>query len=155
MSGQDSEVTLTLSSPSQKLVDDFELTEDEAPKTYQIKEVQTEKAIVSTEEEYEQLLQKAGTRADFKSDLNKLSTYISGMLNQCPEMAPNKFEKICRQIGADKLFKVLHNCMSSQRMSDEKKNLAKLRAMVMMYSHSQRANCFQVHWPEHSILKEY
>ena len=57
--------SLMLSSPSQKLVDDFELTEDEAPKTYQTKEVQTEKAIVITEGEYEQLLQKAAVCADF------------------------------------------------------------------------------------------
>ena len=92
---QDSEVTLTLSSPSQKLVDDFDLTEDEAPKTYQTKEVKTEKASI-TEGEYEQLLQKAGICADFKSDLNKLSTYFSGMLNQCPEMAPTK-ANWCRQ----------------------------------------------------------
>ena len=51
------------------------------------------------------------------------------MLNQCPEMAPTKFEKICRQIGANKLLKVLYDCMSSERMSDERKNLTILRAM--------------------------
>lgn len=143
---QDSEVTVTLSSPSQKLVDDFELSE--ASKTFQEKEVQTEKGIFISEEEFERLRQKAETCADFKKDLHKLCIYFSSMLNQCPEMDPSEFEKICKHVGAEKLLKMLYDLMSSERMSDERKNLTKLRAMVviyiMMYSHSQRANWFQV-----------
>ena len=52
---QNSEVTVTLSSLSQKLVDDFELNESEPTKTYQEIEVQTETGIFTSEEEFEQL----------------------------------------------------------------------------------------------------
>ena len=111
---QDSEVTVTLSSPSQKLVDDFELSESEP--TYQEKEVQTETGIFISEEEFEQLQQKAETCSDFKKDLHKLCTYFSSTLNQCPEMDPSAFEKICEQVGAGKLLKALYDLMSSERM---------------------------------------
>jgi hypothetical protein len=63
---QDSEVTVTLSSPSQKLVVDFELSESPSTKTYQEKEVQTEHGIFTSVEEFEQLRQKAETCFDFK-----------------------------------------------------------------------------------------
>ena len=147
---QDSEITVTLSSPSQKLLDDFELTDNEEPevKTYEEKEVQTEEAVFITKEEFEQLQQKASTCAEFKKDLEKLSAYFSSTINKCPEMSPSEFEKICRQVGADNLLKAMYDLMSSERMSDERKSLTKLRAMVviyiMIYSHSQRANWFQV-----------
>ncbi len=130
----------------EKLVDDLELSESEP--TYQEKEVQTETGIFISEEEFEQLQQKAETCSDFKKDLHKLCTYFSSTLNQCPEMDPSAFEKICEQVGAGKLLKALYDLMSSERMSEDRKNLTKLRAMVviyiMMYSHSQRANWFQV-----------
>ena len=147
---QDSEITVTLSSPSQKLLDDFELTDNEEPEvvTYEEKEVQTEEAVFITKEEFKQLQQKASTCAEFKKDLEKLSVYFSSTINKCPEMSPSEFEKICRQIGADNLLKAMYDLMSSERMSDERKSLTKLRAMVviyiMIYSHSQRANWFQV-----------
>ena len=62
-------------------------------------------------------------------------------------MDPAEFEKICEQIGADNIYKVLCSTMGTERMSNEGKYLKKLRAMVviyMMYSHSQRVNLFQV-----------
>ena len=117
---QDSEITVTLSSPSQKLLDDFELTDNEEPevKTYEEKEVQTEEAVFITKEEFEQLQQKASTCAEFKKDLEKLSAYFSSTINKCPEMSPSEFEKICRQVGADNLLKAMYDLMSSERMSD-------------------------------------
>ena len=58
------------------------------------------------------------------------------------------FEKICEQIGADNLYKVLCSTMGTERMSNERKYLSKLRALVViyiiMYSHSQRVKLFQV-----------
>ena len=99
---QDSEVTFTLSSPSQKLVDNFELSESEPTKTYQEKDIQTENGIFISKEEFEQLWQKAETYSDFKNGLHKLCTYFSSKLNQCPEMDPSAFEKICKQVGAGK-----------------------------------------------------
>ena len=57
-------------------------------------------------------------------------------------MDANEFEKICKQVGAENLFNLLVDAMSSEKMSTERKNLAKLRAMVvtyiMMYSQSQK-----------------
>ena len=68
---QDSEIAVTLSSPSQNLLDDFELTDNEEPevKTYEEKEAQTEEAVFITKEEFEQLQQKASTCAEFKKEL--------------------------------------------------------------------------------------
>lgn len=58
------------------------------------------------------------------------------------------FEKICKKVGAENLFNLLVDAMSSEKMSTERKNLAKFRAMVvtyiMVYSQSQKANWFQV-----------
>ncbi|XP_028405775.1 uncharacterized protein LOC114528351 [Dendronephthya gigantea] len=63
-------------------------------------------------------------------------------------MDPDKFEQVCLQIGAEKLFNKLCNAMSLSRMSAERKHLTKLRTMVviyiMMFSQSQKANWFQV-----------
>ena len=144
---QDSEATVTLSNPSQEQVNDLDLTDEKAPSTDQTKEVQTEKCIFLTEEEYD-LLNDLDYDLDFGQDLDKLSTYFSSMVNQSPEIAPAEFERICKQIGAEKLLQVLYDCMSSERMSDERKNLTRLRAIVvihiMMYSRSQRSNSFQV-----------
>ncbi|CAB4030684.1 Hypothetical predicted protein, partial [Paramuricea clavata] len=60
---------------------------------------------------------------------------------------PSEFEKNCKQVGAEELFKVLFDAMSSNRMSDER-HFTKLRTMVviyiMMYSHSQSAKWFQI-----------
>ena len=90
----------------------------------------------------------APVTADFKKDLEKLSAYFSSTINQCLEISPSEFEKICQQIGANNLLKAMYDLISSERMSDERKNLTKLRAIVviyiMMYSHLQRANWFQV-----------
>ena len=120
----DSEITVTLSSPSKTFIDDFELTENEEPelKIYEEKEVQTEETVCITKEEFEQLQQKAGTWAEFKKDLEKLSAYFSSTINQCPEISASEFEKICRQIGADNLLRAVYDIMSSERMSDERKN---------------------------------
>ena len=143
---QDSEATATLSNPSQEQVDDLDLTDKKAPSTYQTKELQTEKCIFLTEEEYNLLKQMAETcpDLDFGKDLDKLSTYFTSMLNQSPEIAPAEFERICKQIGAEELLQVLYDCMSFKRMSDERKNLTRLRAIVvihiMMYSRLQRSN---------------
>ena len=117
---QDSGATVTLSNPSQGQVDDLDLTDEKEPSTYQTKEVQTEKCIFLTEDEYDLLKQEAETcpDLDFGKDLDKLS-----MLNQSPEIALAEFEGICKQIGAEKLLQVLYDCMSSERMSDERKNL--------------------------------
>ena len=143
---RDSQSTITLSNPSQ----DFELflSDQRIPPKTAEKEVQTDECVVISKEEYEDLLKKASSYVDYKKDLEKLSIYFSCVLNRSPEMDVNEFEKICKQVGAENLFNLLVDTMSSEKMSSERKNLAKLRAMVvtyiMMYSQSQKANWFQV-----------
>ena len=75
---QGSEATVTLNNPSQEQVDELDLTDEEAPPTYQTKDVQTEKCIFLTEEEYDLLKQKAERcpDLDFGKDLEKLSTLL-------------------------------------------------------------------------------
>ena len=144
--GIDSQSTITLSNPSQ----DFELflSDQRIPLKTVEKEVQTDECVVISKEEYENLLKKASSYVDYKKDLEKLSIYFSCVFNRSPAMDVNEFEKICKQVGAENLFNLLVDTMSSEKMSTERKNLAKLRAMVvtyiMMYSQSQKANWFQV-----------
>jgi hypothetical protein len=82
-----------------------------------------------------------------KGDLEKIRTVLSTH-SQSPVMDPNQFEIICKQVGAGNLFQSLYDTMTTDRMSEERQNLTKLRAMViiyiMIYSQSQRANWFQV-----------
>ena len=144
---QSSSQTTTLSDPSQKLPED---SDDEMyVKTFKEKEIQTDEThVLISKAEYEELLQKASFCVDFQGDLNKISNYFTSVFNQSPEMNPNKFEQICKQVGAENLFHTLSAAMTSGRMSEERKYLAKLRSMVviyiMMYSLSQRSNWFQV-----------
>jgi hypothetical protein len=68
---------------------------------------------------------------------------------QPPVMDPNRFKGICMEVGATfSLFSTLHDAMSSDRMSDERQELTKLRVMVVIYimmdSQSQPADWFQV-----------
>ena len=117
-------------------------------KTYGEKDIQTDECILVSKDEYEQLIHKASKYVDFKGDLDKIINYFLSVTNQCPVMDPAEFEKICEQIGADNIYKVLCPTMGTERMSNERKYLTKLRAMVviyiMMYSHSQSVNLFQV-----------
>ena len=63
-------------------------------------------AFISTSE-YEELLKNASFCVDFQGDLNKISNYFTSVFNQLPEMDPNKFEQICKQVGAENLFHTL------------------------------------------------
>ena len=144
---QSSSQTTTLSNPSQKLPEDSD--DEMSVKTFKEKETQTDGTYVFiSKAEYEELLKKASFCVDFQGDLNKISNYFTSVFNQLPEMDPNKFEQICKQVGAENLFHTLCAAMTSGRMSEERKHLTKLRSMVviyiMMYSLSQRSNWFQV-----------
>ena len=144
---QSSSQTTTLSNPSQKLPEDPD--DEMSVKTFKEKETQTDGTYVFiSKAEYEELLKKASFCVDFQGGLNKISNYFTSVFNQLPEMDPNKFEQICKQVGAENLFHTLCAAMTSGRMSEERKHLTKLRSMVviyiMMYSLSQRSNWFQV-----------
>ena len=83
-----------------------------------------------------------------KGDLEKLKTFFLKYDPQPPIMKPNKFQDICRQVGVASLFSSLHDAINSNRMSDERQELTKMRVVVviyiMMYSQSQRPNWFHV-----------
>ena len=140
-----------MSNPSQTLLGDIKAENDQGVttiKTYGEKDIQTDECILVCKDEYEQLIHKASKYVDFKGDLDKIINYFLSVSNQCPVMDSAEFEKICEQIGADNIYKVLCSTMGTERMSNERKYLTKLRAMmviyIMMYFHSQRVNLFQV-----------
>ena len=54
---------------------------------------------------------------------------------------------MCKDSGAENLYLSIRNAMWLERMSEERKQLCSVRAMVviyMLYSHSQKCNSFQV-----------
>ena len=76
---QDSESTITLSNPSQTLLDDIEAENDQGVttiKTYGQKDIQTDECILVSKDEYEQLIHKASKYVDFKGDLDKIINYF-------------------------------------------------------------------------------
>ena len=78
----------------------------------------------------------------------KIANYFACILNQSPIMDPSEFENMCKDIGAEKLFYLLCDIMSSDRMFNERKQLIQLHSMVviyvMIYSRSQKNNWFQI-----------
>lgn len=139
-SSQNSESTITLSSPSQ----DTETSYEVHPSV----ECQTDEVTLLSKDDYQALVNKATENLHVKGDLEKLRTFILTCDPQSAEMDPKRFQEICTQAGAKKLFSTFYDAMSSQRMSEERQELTKLRVMVviyiMMYSQSQKANWFQV-----------
>ena len=139
--------TITLSSPSQMITMD---SQDLSP-VYKLpnvaeKECQTMDGVFLSVEEYASLLQKASFCPNFSDDLIKIRSHIYHLSQ--PEMDPTAFESICRDAGAENLYNCINNAICSNRMSTERKQLSKLRTMViiyiMVYSQSQRSNSFQV-----------
>ncbi len=138
LSSQNSESTITLTSPSHTSQDPGEVPAQTSS---------TQAGVFVSNEDYRDLLSKAAGYVDMKGDLEKIRTVLSTH-SQSPVMDPNQFEIICKQVGAGNLFQSLYDTMTTDRMSEERQNLTKLRAMViiyiMIYSQSQRANWFQV-----------
>ena len=97
-------------------------------------------------EEYALLLKKASFCPNFNKDLVKIRSHIAHLPQ--PEMDLSAFENICRDAGAANLYGCINDAICSDRMSTERKQLSKLRTMViiyiMVYSQSQRSNSFQV-----------
>ena len=59
-------------------------------------------------------------------------------------MEPDKLQDICRQVRVASPFSTLHDAINSNRMSDERQELTKMRVVliviyIMMYSQLQRA----------------
>lgn len=133
-----SESTITLSSPSHTLHGPDEVTGQTRS---------TQGGVFISNEDYRDLLNKAAGYVDMKGNLEKIKTVVSTHSGS-PVMDPKEFEIICEQVGAGNLFQSLYNAMKTDGISEERQNLTKLRAMViiyiMIYSQSQRANWFQV-----------
>jgi len=76
---QESESTITLSNPSQTLLDDIEAENDQGvttTKTYGEKDIQTDECTLVSKDEYEELIHKASKYVDFKGDLEKIINYF-------------------------------------------------------------------------------
>ena len=109
-------------------------------------ECQTDDGVFLLKDKYEELVHKASSHPNFKNDLNKLRPIISKMAQ--PEMDPDVFENICRDAGAGELYSCIQEAIMLDQMSEKRKNLNKMRTMVimyiMLYSQSQKCNSFQV-----------
>ena len=64
----------------------------------------------------------------------KMENILPDLWHGPPVMDPNRFKGICMEVGATSLFSTIHDAMSSDRMSDERQELTKLRVMVVMYT---------------------
>ena len=111
------------------------------------KECQTVPVYILEEAEYKYLVRKASEHCDFKEELDKIRTSLSTE-EQNPDMNPENFEKFCNEASAGMIFKKINESMCSERMSESRYSLNKLRTMViiymLIYGRCQRANSFQV-----------
>eukprot|EP00112_Aurelia_sp_Birch-Aquarium-sp1_P025550 Seg855.2 transcript_id=Seg855.2/GoldUCD/mRNA.D3Y31 product="hypothetical protein" protein_id=Seg855.2/GoldUCD/D3Y31 len=141
------ESTISLSQPSQNLWTDSDEMIIVNTKTPVEKESQTMEGTFLLKDDFEKLLEKAQQFCNFKEELNKIRLALP-VGSEGPEMDPDAFESFCEQAGAKKLFSSIYNAMISEKMSKNRKDLSKVRTMViiymMVYRQSQKANSFQV-----------
>ena len=50
-----------------------------------------------------------------------------------PEMDPDAFEMICKEAGTEKLYSCIQEAMMLDQISEKRKNLNKMRTMVIIY----------------------
>ena len=112
---RNSESTITLSSPSQMLWDS-ESTTISSDEKFIEKASQTDDVICLPIFEYRTLLEKAESYCNFKEELNLLRTAPSKE-SDIQEMDPETFETFCQNAGAGKLFSIILEAMSGERMS--------------------------------------
>ena len=142
------ETTITMGSHSQTTTLDSQesLLLKRASKVHVDVECQTTDGVFLSAEEYGNLLKQASLCPDFKNNLTNIRSLLQNL--EKPEMDPDEFQKICRDGEAENLYFCIYNAICTEQMSDERKNLAKVRTMViiyiMVYSQSQRCNSFQI-----------
>ena len=136
--------TITLSSPSQALEISSQETRDSFERVD--KECQTSDGVFLSKYEYENLKKQASFCPDFQNDLMKIRPFVSNMPS--PEMNPQAFEQMCKNVGADNLYNCIKDAICSEKMSDERKHLSEVHTKVIIYimvcSKSQKSNSFQV-----------
>ena len=117
-------------------------------KTVAEKECQTTDGVYLSNSEFEELLKKlkASFNQNFKNYLQNIKDVVSHL--EQPEMNPHIFEQMCKTAGAENFYLSIKNCMWSERMSEERKQLCSVRTMVviyiMLYSQSKKCNSLQV-----------
>ena len=142
------ETTITVTSHSHTTTVNSQdsILQQTAPKVYVDVECQTTDGVFLSDEEYDKLLKQASLSPDFKNNVSNIRSLLQNLEN--PEMDPDEFQKICRNSGAENLYFCIYDALCTEQMSDERKNLVKVRTMViiyiMVYSQSQRCNSFQV-----------
>ena len=142
------ETTVTASSHSQTTTVDSQDSTflKTASKVYADVECQTTDGVFLSGEEYNELLKQASLCPDFKKNLNNIRSHLQNV--EQPEMDPEGFQKICRDSNAENLYFCIYDAICTDQMSDERRNLAKIRTMViiyiMVYSQSQGCNSFQI-----------
>eukprot|EP00112_Aurelia_sp_Birch-Aquarium-sp1_P003440 Seg1384.3 transcript_id=Seg1384.3/GoldUCD/mRNA.D3Y31 product="hypothetical protein" protein_id=Seg1384.3/GoldUCD/D3Y31 len=149
---RDSQSTVTLTSPSQNYWSSSEdtLCEPEIPASHVETACQTNDVVVMDKEQYEDLLQKAMTVSinmpEEVARITKKCFELFGTTSQ-PVLDPKEFEKICFDAGSKLLFDTICMSITSERQSDERKHLNRVRTVVviyiLMYGLSQRNNWFQ------------
>ena len=135
-SSQLSDTTITLSSHSQTTTtaDSQESLQEVLQRNtivYVNKECQTTDVVCLSPEEYRKLLTQASFCPDFKNNLNSIRPILQNL--EKAEMDPHGFQKICRDCGAENLYLCIHDAISTEQMSHERKNLVKIRTMVIIY----------------------
>ena len=142
------ETTITVGSHSQTTTVDSQesILLKTTSKVYVDVECQTTDGVFLSCEEYVKLLKQASLCPDFKNNLNNIRSLLQNL--EEPEMDPEGFQKICRDSGAENLYFCIYDAICTEQMSDERKDLVKVRTMViiyiMVYSQSQRCNSFQI-----------
>ena len=111
---------------------------------------QTEDTVVLTQEMYDELVFRSAAAFDLKDQILKVRQRCTELFGDegSPEMDPKKFEIICQQAGADRIFPFIYNALCHERMSESRSELNRVRAMVIIYmmvfGQSQKSNWFQV-----------
>ena len=167
-----SERTLTLSSPSQKLwlssqethTADFDSErQDSGPdfsnmsekEFFYCSEIDAEvllkgESVILSKEIFDKLITKMSSHCDLKEEVSRLRAHCFEKFGKRgdPVSDPAQFKELCKNAGANKIFNALLNAMTTDRQSDNRRNLNELRAMsiiyTLIYGQSQQANWFQV-----------
>eukprot|EP00794_Sanderia_malayensis_P004178 gene4178-4734_t len=114
------------------------------------KSCQTEATVTISQELYDDLVSKSSAAFDLKEEILRVRQRCTDLFGDegNPEMDPKKFEIICQEAGANKIFPFIFNAICVERMSESRCELNKIRAMVVIYmmvfGQSQKANWFQV-----------
>eukprot|EP00794_Sanderia_malayensis_P020709 gene20709-22741_t len=99
---------------------------------------------------YNDLLEKSSAAINLRDEIENVKQKCTDLFGHdgTPEMNPEKFEKMCEDAGATKIFPFIFNSLCSERMSKSRQDLNRVRTMViicmMVYGQSQKANWFQV-----------